>query len=331
MNDTKSTDQNHPKYISPVTDFGFKRIFKDEEITRGFLNALLATREPAINIAKVAITDGETDETRSDVRRVVYDVHCTSDTGEEFVIEMQNDSQEFFSDRIAYYLSRAVSRQQGKGFIDIESDDNDDDTKKPWDYHLKNIYGVFFMNFKDKKHPQPLSHFALMETTEHYRDTDVFQYWKIQMPFYRRMREADCKTDIDKWIFNLSNIQTMKQQLPFTKEIPLFARLEKIAEYSALNKQEQIQYDDSYHNYVCYLGQMENKYNEGRAQGRAEERAIAHNAKLKSARILYQTGTLSIDQIANAMELDVRELTDYINTTSPNGAATPSRVRERTE
>ena len=27
----------HPKYINPATDFGFKKIFKDEEITRGFL------------------------------------------------------------------------------------------------------------------------------------------------------------------------------------------------------------------------------------------------------------------------------------------------------
>ncbi len=29
------------KFIDPATDFGFKRIFKDEEITKGFLNALV--------------------------------------------------------------------------------------------------------------------------------------------------------------------------------------------------------------------------------------------------------------------------------------------------
>ena len=136
MTDVKKSEQSHPKYISPVTDFGFKRIFKDEEITRGFLNDLLATQEPHTHIAKVTITDGERDETRSDIRRVVFDVHCTSDTGEEFVIEMQNDSQDFFSDRIALYLSRAVSRQQTKGFIDIE-DDGEENQSKPWDYHLR--------------------------------------------------------------------------------------------------------------------------------------------------------------------------------------------------
>ena len=45
------------KYINPATDFGFKRIFKDEEITRGFLNALLKRYDPKTHIKKVTITD----------------------------------------------------------------------------------------------------------------------------------------------------------------------------------------------------------------------------------------------------------------------------------
>ncbi|MDD6002301.1 MAG: Rpn family recombination-promoting nuclease/putative transposase, partial [Bacteroidales bacterium] len=96
-----------PKYINPVTDFGFKRIFKDEEITRGFLNALLQKYDPATHIKSVTITDGELDEASKAIRRVVYDVHCTTDTGEEFVIEMQNEAQEFFQERIVYYLARS--------------------------------------------------------------------------------------------------------------------------------------------------------------------------------------------------------------------------------
>ncbi|MBR6178769.1 MAG: Rpn family recombination-promoting nuclease/putative transposase, partial [Bacteroidales bacterium] len=92
------------KYINPATDFGFKRIFKDEEITRGFLNALLKKYDPKTHIKSVVITDGELDETSKAIRRVIYDVHCTTDTGEEFIIEMQNEPQEYFSERIVYYL-----------------------------------------------------------------------------------------------------------------------------------------------------------------------------------------------------------------------------------
>ena len=297
----------HPKYINPATDFGFKKIFKDEEITRGFLNALMKKYNPEIHIAKVDITDGEADDSNKNSRRVVYDVHCVTDTEEEFIIEMQNDSQEFFAERIVYYLARSASRQQEKGLVEY-TDENGEIKKKPWDYRLKNIYGVFFMNFEDTAHPQALSHFALMETTKYYKDSDVFQYWKIQMPFYRRMKESDCKNDLDKWIFNLSNMQEMETTLSFTNEIPLFMRLGKIASYSNLSTKQQIQYDDSYHNYMCYLGQMDYKLKqgikigkeEGREEGRAEE-------KISMARIMRSSGE-PVDKIVKYTGLTEEEI-----------------------
>ena len=177
----------HPKFIDPVTDFGFKLIFKDEEITRGFLNALVKTQYPEINIASVTITDGELDDTSKNARRVVYDVRCVTDTGED-------------------------------------------------------------------------------------------------------MKESDCKTDIDKWIFNLTNMPDMKTQLSFTNDIPLFMRLEQIASYSALSPKQQMQYDDSFNNYLAVLGHQEYYTNEGirigmekgMEKGRAEEKiATARKMKLK--------------------------------------------------
>ena len=280
---------HHPKFIDPVTDFGFKWIFKDEEITRGFLNALIKDRYPSMNIASVTITDGELDETRKDVRRVVFDVHCVADNGYEFVIEMQNGSQEFFSQRIVHYLSRAASKQQTKGYMEYLVSPRKSKkkkkklpkkkiVKKDWNYQLKNIYGVFFMNFKDNAHPKPIAHIALLDSTEHYVDTEVFQYWKIQMPFYREMKESDCKTDIDKWIFNLTNMPEMKTQLAFKKDEPLFMRLEKIASYSLLTPKQQMQYDDSFNNYLAVLGNeaynkrvgFEHGMKQGMEQGRVE-------------------------------------------------------------
>ncbi|MBQ5452233.1 MAG: hypothetical protein IIT56_04500, partial [Bacteroidales bacterium] len=141
-------------------------------------------------------------------------------------------------------------------------------------------------------------------------------------PFYREMKESDCKTDIDKWIFNLSNMESMETQLAFTQEIPLFARLEKMAEYSALDKKQQRLYDESFHNYMCYHGQLDYKYKkghdegiaEGRMEGIAEERAKAHKASLQSALTIYKTGLMPLEQIAKALNLDIEELKEYVNT-----------------
>ncbi len=58
-------------------------------------------------------------------------------------------------------------------------------------------------------------------------------------------------------------MESMETQLAFTQEIPLFARLEKIAEYSALDEKQQRLYDESFHNYMCYHGQADYKYKKG--------------------------------------------------------------------
>ncbi len=306
---TNNGSKWHPKYIDPATDFGFKRIFKDEEITRGFLNDLLQKDNPKVHIKSVKIVDGEADETSKDIRRVVYDVHCVTDTGEEFVIEMQNDSQDFFAERIVFYLARAASRQQSKGYLKYV-DVNGEEEKKAWDYHLKNIYGVFFMNFKDKNknHAQPLSHFYFMEKTKHYIDTEVFQYWKIQMPFYREMKESDCKDSVDKWIFNLSNMSTMEANLAFTEEQPLFMRLQELASYSALTPLQQIQYDDSYHNFVCYHGQLDYKLKEGEEIGFDKGKKEGEKLGIEKTAIAMLKKGLPVELIAEISQLSVEEI-----------------------
>jgi flagellar biosynthesis/type III secretory pathway protein FliH len=127
-----------------------------------------------------------------------------------------------------------------------------------------------------------------METSHKFVDTKVFQYWKIQMPIYRDMKESDCKDVIDKWLFNLSNMETMETALAFKDEIPVFKRLEKMATYSALTPKQQMQYNDSFNNYLAYMGQQEYKLREGikigRAEGHAEGRAEGLSEGLEKGR-----------------------------------------------
>ena len=121
------------------------------------------------------------------------------------------------------------------------------------------------------------------------------------MPIYRKMKESDCENDIDKWIFNLSNMETMKTTLPFTNDIPLFKQLGKIASYSNLSPEQQVQYDDSFNNYLAFMGQQEYKLKEGIKIGREEGEKIgmekgARAKAIESARIAKSIG-LPIDQI----------------------------------
>jgi hypothetical protein len=82
----------------------------------------------------------------------------------------------------------------------------------------------------------------------------------------------------------------MNTQLTFANEESLFRRLENIATYSALTRDQQIQYDNSFNNYLAYIGQAHYNLRKGEEKGRAEERAGA-NATMKPTRaFLRYTG-----------------------------------------
>ena len=88
MNDFKE------KYINPFTDYGFKRLFGEEpnkDLLLDFLNELLKEKEGTITHLsylpneKLPITLGD--------RRAIFDIYCTNEKGEQFIVEMQKAEQ----------------------------------------------------------------------------------------------------------------------------------------------------------------------------------------------------------------------------------------------
>ena len=111
-------------------------------------------------------------------------------------------------------------------------------------------------------------------------------------------------------------MDTMETSLSFSDEIPAFVRLGKMAAYSALTPQQQIQYDDSFNNYLAYMGAQEYKINEGIrigeergiAKGRAEGRAEGEQSKaIAMARIMKADGE-SIDKIIRYTGLTAEQI-----------------------
>lgn len=84
------------KYINPLTDFGFKRIFGTEfnkDLLISFLNALLYGER---QIADVTYENSEKFGSNEAARKAVFDVYCTTKEGSRFIVEMQNVYQEFY-------------------------------------------------------------------------------------------------------------------------------------------------------------------------------------------------------------------------------------------
>ncbi len=77
-------------YISPFTDWGFKRIFGQEyskDLLISFLNDLL---EGEVHIKDVTFKDKELLPESKDLRGCIFDIFCETDEGKHFIVEMQN-------------------------------------------------------------------------------------------------------------------------------------------------------------------------------------------------------------------------------------------------
>ena len=104
-----------PRYIDPLTDFGFKRIFANENykhITIAFLNAILELGNP---IEEIEFQNLESDGEAIEFRGVIYDILCKDIVGRKFIVELQRARQEFFIDRSLFYVCRYLNSQLKKG------------------------------------------------------------------------------------------------------------------------------------------------------------------------------------------------------------------------
>ena len=79
-------------FIDPWTDWGFKHIFGREaskDVLINFLNSLL---EGERVITDVHYMNNEREPEQMEMRKIVYDIYCKTDTGEYIIVEMQNRS-----------------------------------------------------------------------------------------------------------------------------------------------------------------------------------------------------------------------------------------------
>mgnify|MGYP002773222424 FL=1 len=78
------------KYINPFTDWGFKRLFGQEfskPLLISFLNDLLVGE---LHVKDLTFRDKELLPPTKDQRGIICDVYCETDTGDRFIVEMQN-------------------------------------------------------------------------------------------------------------------------------------------------------------------------------------------------------------------------------------------------
>ena len=139
------------KYINPLTDFGFKKLFGTEmnkDLLIDFLNEILP-RNKKIRELAYSSTD-KSGATKID-RKAIFDLYCTSPEGDKFIVEMQKAKQIYFKDRSLFYATFPIQEQAEKG---------------DWNFKLSPVYSIGILDFKFDEEPSEDENISLHHIIE---------------------------------------------------------------------------------------------------------------------------------------------------------------------
>ena len=286
----KKRPKTMSKFINPFTDYGFKLIFGREvskDLLIEFLNDLLEgerviTDLQFLNNEQLLYPEG---------RGIIYDVYCTTDTGEKIIVEMQNRMQSNFKERSIYYLSRAIVNQGRVG--------------NEWKFEIKAVYGVFLMNFIIDKNIKLRTDVILSDRETGELFSDKFREIFIALPLFNK-NEEECETNFERWIYILNNMETLKR-MPFKARKAVFEKLEDIADVASMSPEDRERYDNSVKVYRDYLVTMDAAEQKGIKEGleKGIEKGMkegTQRAQLKIARNMKAKG-IDNESIAECTDL----------------------------
>ena len=245
------------RYIDPLTDIGFKKVFGSEpnkDLLIAFLNELFKGRKV---IKDLAYNPQENNGPTRDYRKTIFDLTCTGADGETFIIEMQRAEQKYFTDRAVFYTSGKLHEQGSKG-------------RKDWDYKLQEVYFIGLMDFNFDHTPTDkyLHRVRLAEEETGHTFYNKLGFIFIELPNFN-LTEKQIKTDLERWMYVLRNMWKF-QKIPVILHKKIFQKLFQISEVSNLKKEEYMLYEKSLMDKWDAYSVLKTAKDKGIEEGKAE-------------------------------------------------------------
>jgi predicted transposase/invertase (TIGR01784 family) len=296
-------DSATEKYINPFTDFGFKKLFGTEvnkDLLIDFLNELIngmgtITEVKYLNSEQLGRTEYD--------RKAVFDIFCQTDTGENFIVEMQKSKHNFFKERSVFYASFPIRDQAEKG---------------DWNYDLKAVYMVGVLDFifdEDKNNSNYYyTEVKLMDVEKKTIFYDKLTFIYLEMPKFNKTLD-ELESRFDKWMYLLKHLPRLQGLPPKLRE-RVFEKMCRVAEIAKMTKAEMSEYENSLKVYRDWYSTLTTAKEEGRAEvlieGRAEGLAEGREEKARETAINLLNYGVSIAIISKSAGLSVEQIEQLI-------------------
>ena len=285
------------KYINPLTDFGFKKLFGSEPnkaLLIDFLNQILPNKK--IKDLSYASTE-QLGQTLID-RKAIFDLYCIGENGERFIVEMQKAKQNFFKDRSVFYASFPIQEQA---------------KKNKWNYRLEPVYSIGILDFvfEDHKSDDNLLHIVELKNQDGEVFYDKLKFIYLELPKFTK-KENELETHFDKWLYVFTHLSEL-QNRPKSLQERIFKKLFETAEIAKFSPKEKVAYEESLKYYRDIKNVVDTSRKEGKVEGKIEgilEGEIKEKEKTVLNCINQGFGNELIAKITGLSEKNVQEIRD---------------------
>jgi len=187
--------ENEKKFISLLSDYGFKVAFADESNTLFLRRALQALIQSEIPIKKVQFLRNEFVGITEDSRGGVFDLVCEDEKQRTFIVEMQLGYYKHFIQRAKFYAFQRFNTLVEKGKYQFDN--------------LTPIYCIGFLAKGIFPKSGEYYHFGRLMNQKGEELDQQITHIIVEINKFEK-KENDIQSDLDKLIYIMKNLENIK-------------------------------------------------------------------------------------------------------------------------
>ena len=280
---------NDERFISILSDYGFKVTFGNESDTRFLRRALQALIQSPVAIAKVEFIESEIPGLTKDSRSGVYDIACVDEKGNQFIVEMQLSKYPDFIQRMKFYSFYRLNTLIRKGKYRFEG--------------LPKIYCIGILAVNIFPQIADYQNIAVLKNGKGELIDDQTTFITVELAKFRK-RLANVQTDLDKLIYTMKTIHkvTKPKQFPqFWNEEWLEAAIKEL-DTRAMTPEKRMAYEMTLSVNALAIENENKKIEEARSEVKTEAVAKALNRGKLTAEEIAEDNGVSIDFVLQVQQ-----------------------------
>ena len=272
------------RYLNPLTDFGFHKLFGAESnkpLLIDFLNQLLPNHN---KIKDLTYTTNKYNDFLSSDSKQVYDLDCINDQNRKFVVQIQRTYAAYMRTRSILCSTFHVQEVARKDDWDIN----------PTAIYIIAILDVDFWYGGESKFVRKVN--LREENNKIFYDNLTYIY--VELPKFTKVLD-EVENKLDKWLYVLKNIARLNDKPQVLRE-EVFQQFFEAAEVARLSPEEQEMNEYVTKIYRDWINCANYALEEKREKQRKEEsQKIAQGMKREN---------ISIELITELTDLDAKEI-----------------------